>query len=107
MMNKYNRMEKKEAHKDGASLVSNSGRGDEKGDAKWWDFLVDYKFNAKSFALSLKNWRKHSNDAWNSDNRQPMIIVKFEDGTKVVMLDWHYFTDIYEHYLEYQDLRNS
>ncbi len=100
----YNRMERKEAAKDGASLVSNSGRGWDKGDATWNEFLVDYKFNAKSFTLNLKNWLKHKKDSWGSDNKEPMVIVKFEDGTKVAIIDWNYFSEVYESAWKYEDL---
>lgn len=92
----YNKMEKKEAKKDGAKLVRNSGRGSEKGDAKLDEFLVDYKFNAKSFSLSLANWHKHRKDAWGNGKREPLISIIFGDGTKVAIIDWELFTQLRE-----------
>jgi hypothetical protein len=92
----YNKLEKNEAKKDNVSLVKNSGRGFEKGDAKIDQFLIDYKFNAKSFQLSLVNWKKLTRDAWNEDHRSPIISIKFEDGTKLAILDWNYFIDYLE-----------
>lgn len=88
MTNEYNRMEAKEAKKDGFRTVRNSGRGTMKGDAKSTSFLIDYKFNAKSFTLSLKNWMTLKRQAWNEGQRNPLIVVKFEDGTKVGIVQW-------------------
>ena len=90
----YNKLEKREAHKDGASLVKNSGRGYEKGDAKLGPFLIDYKFNAKSFTLNIANWRKHRADAMREQNRTPAIIVKFEDDTKVAIISFDWFKEL-------------
>ena len=84
----YNRMEKKQAKKDGAKLVKNSGRGHHKGDASIPGFLIDYKFNAKSFTLNSENWEKHRSDSWKEDRKSPLIIVCFEDGSKVAMIEW-------------------
>jgi hypothetical protein len=90
----YNRLEKREAKKDGATLVSNSGRGNAKGDAKWDDYLFDYKFNKKSFSLSLKNWLKHKKDAWEDNHREPIIKIIFEDQTKLVIIDYEIFKEM-------------
>jgi len=84
----YNRLEEREAKKDGFELVRNSGRGREKGDAKNDNFLVDYKFNKKSFQLTNTAWKKLLKDAWKSCQRNPLIIVKFEDGAKVAIVEW-------------------
>jgi hypothetical protein len=83
-----NHREKREAKKDGAKPVRNSGRGFRKGDATWREFLIDYKHNAKSFTLTLKAWRKHATDAWNEDHRIPCIKVVYEDGTEVGIVPW-------------------
>lgn len=89
MTNKFNRLEKKEAARDGATLQPNSGRGVNKGDAKLKKFLIDYKFNRASFQLTLKNWQKHKKDAWHESGREPVIIVKFDDGTKLAIIDFY------------------
>jgi len=94
----YNKMERKEATRDGAKLVKNSGRGAEKGDAKLGPFLIDYKFNAKSFTLSIKNWISLRKDAWGNGQREPLIVVKFEDGSKVAILEWEMFEQMREDY---------
>jgi hypothetical protein len=83
-----NHREKRQAKKDGATVVTNSGRGFRKGDAVWRNYLMDYKHNAKTFSLSLKNWRKHSIDAWNEGHKIPMIKVIFEDGTELAIIPW-------------------
>jgi hypothetical protein len=97
-------MEKKAAKKMGAKLVPNSGRGFQKGDAKIPGFLIDFKFNAKSFTLSLINWKKHSKDAWKQGQNEAMINIQFEDGTSVVIIDYHTFNDMYEKAWKYEDL---
>lgn len=84
----YNHMEKKEAKKDGAQLVPNSGRGKLKGDAMLPGYLIDYKFNSKSFTLNLAAWEKHSKDAWKQGHRDPMIIIKFGNDRKVAIIDY-------------------
>ena len=82
------RNEKREAKLDGASLVKNSGRGESKGDAKWKIFLVDYKHYAKTFSLSKASWKKMKKDSWNSDHREPLIKVVFDDNSSVAVVDW-------------------
>jgi hypothetical protein len=91
---RWNRMEAKEAKRDGANVVPNSGRGNVKGDAKMGIWLVDYKFTSKSFSLSLQNWLKHKRDAWKEDQRDPLVKVVFEDGTKVAIIPWEMFEEL-------------
>jgi hypothetical protein len=83
-----NYREKRQARKDGATPVPNSGRGFRKGDAVWRTYLVDYKHNAKSFTLTSKAWAKHGRDAWNDSHKDPMIKVIFEDGTEIAIVSW-------------------
>ena len=46
--------ERSEVKRDGAKAQKNSGRGDyQKGDAKWKQFLVDYKEASSSFTLNI------------------------------------------------------
>lgn len=92
----YNKLEKKQAKKDGATLVRNSGRGVEKGDAKLGQFLIDYKFNAKSFQLGLENWKKMKKDAWGNGMRSPVISIVFEDKTQVAIVEWEWFMELIE-----------
>lgn len=88
MTNEYNRREAKEAKRDNFKVVKNSGRGVMKGDAKSEDFLVDYKFNASSFTLSLTNWTKLTKDAWKEGQRLPMICVMFANNRKIGIVPW-------------------
>jgi hypothetical protein len=61
-----------EAKRDGAKLVSNSGRGQntKKGDAILEDFVIDYKEYAKSYSVSIDNIAKLDTDAYKNGNRQ-------------------------------------
>src|SRR4030042_4277727 len=86
-----NKEEKREAKRDGASLVSNSGRGYHKGDALMDEFMIDYKNNAKSFTLTLKAWKKLIKDAWGEDRRSPCVKIIYEDGHRVAIIEWDWF----------------
>ncbi len=75
-------------------MVPNSGRGHVKGDAKLGNecrWLVDYKFNNKSFSLTNANWEKLRKEAWREELREPLISVVFEGGHKVAIIDWEMF----------------
>src|SRR4030043_966504 len=89
-----NKEEKREAKRDGASLVSNSGRGYHKGEALMDEFMIDYKHNARSFTLSLRAWKKLLKDAWGEDRRSPTIKICFENGTKVAVIEWEWFLEL-------------
>jgi len=89
-----NRLEKKEAKEDGAQVVPNSGRGNAKGDARYPKYLIDYKFPAKTFTLSLQAWKKHAKDSWQENMRDPLIIIKFDDGTKLAVIEWELIADV-------------
>lgn len=91
---KNDKRESKEAKKDGASLVANSGRGKDKGDAKLPGYLLDYKHNEKTFTITSENWAKHRRDAWKDNYREPIISVVFGDGTKLAIIDWNIFMDL-------------
>ncbi len=93
-MPNYNKMEKKQANKDGARIVKNSGRGVHKGDAKLGNWLIDYKFNSKTFTLNPNNWKKHRDDARNEAFRDPVIVVVFDDGTRLAIVDWDLLQDM-------------
>lgn len=67
--------ERGEANRIGAKLQKNSGRGKiQKGDARWHNFIVDFKEFGKSFSLSKDVWAKASTDAMRQQS-DPMIIV--------------------------------
>ena len=103
----YNAQEKKEAKRDGAVLVKNSGRGYEKGDAKLdvgeWRFLLDYKHYEKTFSCSRTAWAKLRNDAWNSDHRSPLIKVQYGDGIELAIVEWDVFTQLLDDALRWKE----
>lgn len=82
-----NALERRHAKKDGIVAVKNSGRGERKGDARNDQYLIDYKFNAKTFTLTAKNWHKLAEQAWKDNHRDACIVVVFEDGTEIVVID--------------------
>jgi hypothetical protein len=69
--------EESEAKRDGAKLVSNSGRGQntKKGDAVLEDFVIDYKEYAKSYSVSIDNIAKLDTDAYKNGNRQGVFKI--------------------------------
>jgi hypothetical protein len=90
------RNEKEEIRKDKAKAVKNSGRGYQKGDAKFHRFLLDYKHNGSSFTLSRTSWIKMRKDAWRSNYMYPCIsVVLGEDSdVKVAIIDWEVFKEL-------------
>jgi hypothetical protein len=86
----YNDLEKRQAKKDGAVLVKNSGRGERKGDARRGTLLVDYKYTGhQSFAINVKAWDKHAKDAW-TEGYEPCIVPIFQShgGKCLAIVDW-------------------
>lgn len=95
------RDEKREAKMDGARLVRNSGRGEEKGDAilttEYGEWLIDYKHYQSTFSVSKKSWLKLAKDAWNSKHKSPVIKVCYE-GVELAIIDWGDFECLNEGY---------
>jgi hypothetical protein len=91
-----NDREAEEAEKDGAKLIKNSGRGMRKGDAHLDNYLIDYKFYAKQYSVSEKNWDKVREDAINEGFMDPVISVVLGSGTKLAVIDWNHFMRIKE-----------
>jgi hypothetical protein len=72
--------ERGEARRIGARLQKNSGRGKlQKGDAKWENFVLDFKEFSKSFSLNKNVWAKASTDAIR-EGGDPLIIVVLGDA---------------------------
>ena len=83
----YNKREKAEAKRMGAQLNKNSGRGMKKGDGRWSNFLVDWKFAAKSFTLNKDVWAKVVTDTLKSDReKNPALIIVLGEGNETVRL---------------------
>lgn len=106
-MRDINKLEKKEARRDGATLVPNSGRGYSKGDAKLKDFLIDYKFNSKSFSLTQDNWEKLRKQAWGENHREPLISVVFTDGPKVDIIDHDMLMELINIYTTWEEMNDE
>lgn len=90
------RNEKEEIKKDSAKAVKNSGRGLQKGDAKFHRFLLDYKHNGSSFTLSRTAWIKMRKDAWRSNYMYPCIsaVLGEDSDVKVAIIDWDVFKEL-------------
>lgn len=104
-MTDYNREEAKRAKRDGAKVVPNSGRGMfQKGDAKTSTLLIDYKFTEKgSFSINLDKFKKHEKDAWR-EQRHAAIVVVFEAGRELAIMDWDRVKELEEKAWMYDDL---
>jgi len=79
--------EKNEAKRIGAKQHKNSGRNNQKGDATWQGFVVDFKEASKSFTLNQEVWAKATTDAIKAGtDKAPAIIVILGDGSHKVRL---------------------
>jgi hypothetical protein len=70
--------ERSEGKRIGARLHKNSGRNTKKGDASWFNFVIDFKEVGKSFTLNKDVWAKATTDALKS-NADPAIVVVIGD----------------------------
>jgi hypothetical protein len=66
--------ERSESKRIGAKQHKNSGRNTKKGDASWYNFVIDFKEVGKSFTLNKDVWAKATTDALKS-NKDPAIVV--------------------------------
>ena len=84
--------EKSEVKRDGAKAQKNSGRGDnQKGDAKWNKFLVDYKEASSSFTLNKTVWSKICTDTFKvSRDMHPAlkIIIGTDSKVRLGIIEW-------------------
>jgi outer membrane phospholipase A len=71
--------ERGESRRIDAKLIKNSGRGQQKGDAKWNNFVVDFKEYPKGMRIDQKVWAKAVTDAMKS-NADPAIILVMGEG---------------------------
>jgi hypothetical protein len=79
--------EKNEIKRIKAKPHKNSGRGNKKGDASWFSFIVDIKEAKKSFTLNEKVWAKITTDAIKSGiDKSPALIVVLGEGAKKTRL---------------------
>ena len=83
----WNLRERSEAKRMGAKTTKNSGRGMVKGDGRWRNFLVDWKFAKKSFTLNKDVWSKVVTDTLKSDReKNPALIIVLGEGNETVRL---------------------
>lgn len=84
--------ERSEVKRDGAKSQKNSGRGQyQKGDAKWHQFLVDYKESNRSFNLNKEVWAKICTDTFKvSRNMHPVLKIILGQDSKVRLgiIEW-------------------
>ena len=73
--------ERGEGKRIGAKLHKNSGRNTKKGDASWFNFVIDFKEVGKSFTLNKDVWAKAVTDALKS-NADPAIVVVLGETQK-------------------------
>ena len=66
--------ERSESKRIGAKQHKNSGRNTKKGDASWYNFVIDFREVGKSFTLNKDVWAKATTDALKS-NKDPAIVV--------------------------------
>lgn len=74
--------ERSEGKRIGAKLHKNSGRNTKKGDASWFNFVVDFKEVGKSFTLNKEVWAKAVTDALKSNADPAIVVVLGETGSK-------------------------
>lgn len=84
--------ERGEAKRDGAKQQKNSGRGQyQKGDAKWYNFVVDYKESNSSFNLNKDVWSKICTDTFKVNrNMHPALKIIIGEDSKIRLgiIEW-------------------
>lgn len=90
--------ERSEVKRDGAKAQKNSGRGHyQKGDAKWKQFLVDYKETKSSFNLNKVVWAKICTDTFKvSRDMHPAlkIIIGEDPKVRLGIIEWSILEDL-------------
>lgn len=99
-----NLSERGEAKRDGAKQQKNSGRGKyQKGDAKWHNFVVDYKETGSSVNLNKDMWAKICTDTFKVDrNMHPVlkIIMGEESKVRLGVVEWAILEELVEFWEE-------
>lgn len=79
--------EKTESKRINAKQHKNSGRNNQKGDATWRDFVVDFKESAKSFTINQDIWAKAVTDSIKAGiDKSPAIVLIIGEGNKKIRL---------------------
>lgn len=92
-----------EIKRDGAKAQKNSGRGQyQKGDAKWHNFLVDYKESAKSVSVNKEMWAKICTDTFRVDrSMHPLLKLIIGEGSskiRIAVIEWDILEELVEDY---------
>jgi len=92
--------ERGEAKRDGAKLQKNSGRGKiQKGDAKWRNYVVDYKEYAKSISITPTMWAKICTDTFKVSRYMfPALKLVLGDTNKIrlAVIEWSRLEELEE-----------
>jgi len=94
----FNEEERRQAKRDGATLVKNSGRGLRKGDAILGNLMLDYKFTSKnSYTINRSKLNDFRSQAWR-EQKEPVVVVIFTDERQqeLAICDWQYLKDLQE-----------
>lgn len=90
--------ERSEVKRDNAKAQKNSGRGQyQKGDAKWYNFVVDYKESNSSFNLNKDVWAKICTDTFKVNrNMHPAlkIIIGQDSKVRLGIVEWSILEDL-------------
>ena len=96
--------ERSEIKRDGAKAQKNSGRGKyQKGDAKWNNFLVDYKESKVSFTLNKDVWAKICTDTFKVSremNPALKLIIGEESKVRLGIIEWTLLEELIEFWEE-------
>ncbi len=94
--------ERREIKRDGAKAQKNSGRGQyQKGDAKWFSFVVDYKESSKSFTINQDIWAKICTDTFKVNrNMHPALklIIGEDKKIRLAVIEWALLEELMDLY---------
>jgi hypothetical protein len=97
--------ERGEVKRDNAKAQKNSGRGKyQKGDAKWYNFVVDYKESNSSFTLNKDVWAKICTDTFKVNrNMHPAlkIIIGNESKIRLGIIEWSVLEELVKFWEEH------
>jgi hypothetical protein len=90
--------ERGEAKRIGAKLQKNSGRGRiQKGDATWYNYVLDFKEFTKSFSITQSVWAKVVTDTMKVDRKKsPAIYLVLDGKTRLAVIEWSEFERLVE-----------
>ena len=91
--------EANEIKRDSARAQKNSGRGQyQKGDAKWYNFVVDYKESAKSVSVNKDMWAKICTDTFRVDrSMHPLLKLIIGEGSskvRLAVIEWDILNEL-------------